>query len=213
MVPGKQQALKHTWVWVPHHWIPRATKKWSGVRHYWHHWLPHQSHLTLCNPMNCRQPGSSVHGIFQARIHPSQVMLGAHHHPILQWRPQPPLTSSLGFPLHLILKYLPCSWCAFHRSSGLSLLFLSSWYPCLGLLPFTASTTLPSPVDPRSSRPWDPTHISCVSCIGRWVCYPSTTWYAGTVSVSQNLSTGFGKQLSKAWHPGPNGGTWKEKRF
>ena len=29
MVPGKQQALKHTRVWVPHHWIPRATKKWK----------------------------------------------------------------------------------------------------------------------------------------------------------------------------------------
>ena len=27
-----------------------------------------QSCLTLCNPMNCCLPGSSVHGIFQARI-------------------------------------------------------------------------------------------------------------------------------------------------
>ena len=27
-----------------------------------------QSCLTLCNPMGCRLPGSSVHGIFQARI-------------------------------------------------------------------------------------------------------------------------------------------------
>ena len=27
-----------------------------------------QSHLTLCNPMNCSPPGSSVHGILQARI-------------------------------------------------------------------------------------------------------------------------------------------------
>ena len=24
--------------------------------------------LTLCNPMDCRLPGSSVHGIFQSRI-------------------------------------------------------------------------------------------------------------------------------------------------
>ena len=24
--------------------------------------------LTLCDPMDCSQPGSSVHGIFQARI-------------------------------------------------------------------------------------------------------------------------------------------------
>ena len=27
-----------------------------------------KSSLTLCNPMDCRLPGSSVHGIFQARI-------------------------------------------------------------------------------------------------------------------------------------------------
>ena len=27
-----------------------------------------QSHLTLCNPLDCSPPGSSVHGIFQARI-------------------------------------------------------------------------------------------------------------------------------------------------
>ena len=27
-----------------------------------------QSCLTLCNPMDCHLPGSSVHGIFQARV-------------------------------------------------------------------------------------------------------------------------------------------------
>ena len=27
-----------------------------------------QSCLTLCDPMNCSLPGSSVHGIFQARV-------------------------------------------------------------------------------------------------------------------------------------------------
>ena len=30
--------------------------------------LVSQSCLTLCNPMNCSPPGSSVHGILQARI-------------------------------------------------------------------------------------------------------------------------------------------------
>ena len=29
-----------------------------------------QSRLTLCDPMGCSQPGSSVHGILQARICP-----------------------------------------------------------------------------------------------------------------------------------------------
>ena len=27
-----------------------------------------QSYLTLCDPMDCSLPGSSVHGIFQAKI-------------------------------------------------------------------------------------------------------------------------------------------------
>ena len=27
-----------------------------------------QSFLTLCDPMNCNLPGSSIHGIFQARV-------------------------------------------------------------------------------------------------------------------------------------------------
>ena len=30
--------------------------------------LSHQSCPTLCNPMDCSPPGSSVHGILQARI-------------------------------------------------------------------------------------------------------------------------------------------------
>ena len=34
-------------------------RKWKAVT---------QSYLTLCNPMNCSPPSSSVHGISQARI-------------------------------------------------------------------------------------------------------------------------------------------------
>ena len=34
------------------------------------------SHVTLCDPMDCSPPGSSVHGILQARI--------------LEWLPCPP---------------------------------------------------------------------------------------------------------------------------
>ena len=31
-------------------------------------YLVAQSHLTLCDPMDCSLPGSSVHGILQVRI-------------------------------------------------------------------------------------------------------------------------------------------------
>ena len=67
-----------------------------------------QSCLTLCDPMDCSPPTSSVHGIFQARI---------------------------------------IEWVAISYSRG------SSW-----------------------SR--DQTHISWVSCIGRWILYYCATWEA-----------------------------------
>ena len=68
--------------------------------------LPTQSCPILCDPMDCSPPGSSVHGIFQARI---------------------------------------LEWVAISSSRG-------------------------------SSRPRDQTHVSCVSCIGRWVLYHWATW-------------------------------------
>ena len=74
-------------------------------------WCVHaQTCLTLCNPMDCSQPGSSVHAVLQARI--------------LEW-----------------------------------VALLSSR---------------------ESSQPRDQTHISHVSCIGRWVLYRSATWEALT---------------------------------
>ena len=64
-----------------------------------------QSCPTLCDPMDCRLPGSSVHGILQART---------------------------------------LEWVAISSSRG-------------------------------SSQPRDWTHVSCISCIGRWILYHFTT--------------------------------------
>ena len=41
----------------------RSLKIWSRIK-----WQVTRSCLTLCNPMDCSPPGSSVHGIFQARM-------------------------------------------------------------------------------------------------------------------------------------------------
>ena len=68
-------------------WIRRLNSKWLGVayiynlviiknsKHSLNVYYPScmyakllQSHLTLWDPMNCSPPGSSVHGILQARI-------------------------------------------------------------------------------------------------------------------------------------------------
>ena len=42
-----------------HNFPPLVTIKWSEVS---------QLCPTLCNPVDCRLPGSSIHGIFQARV-------------------------------------------------------------------------------------------------------------------------------------------------
>ena len=65
-----------------------------------------QSCLTFCDSRDSSPPGSSVHGIFQARV--------------LEW---------------VVISYFR-----------------------------------------RSSQPRDRTHVSCISCIGRWVLYHWATW-------------------------------------
>ena len=79
-----------------------------------------QSCLTLCDPVDCSLPGSSVHGILQARI---------------------------------------LEWVAMSSSRG-------------------------------SSRPRDGTHVSYISCIGRWVLYHY--WHLGSPPIQiQDCLTGF----------------------
>ena len=44
------------------------TSNCSHTKYESEKWVSHSSHVRLCDPMNCRLPGSSVHGIFQARV-------------------------------------------------------------------------------------------------------------------------------------------------
>ena len=60
-----------------------------------------QSSPTLCDPMDCSPPGSSVHGIFQARAVEGGAIafFGAHYYPspsgaVLRWRLSPPLLAA-----------------------------------------------------------------------------------------------------------------------
>ena len=46
-----------------------------------------QSCLTLSNPMDCRPPGSSVHGIFQARVLEWGTIAISTHHMLLNSKP------------------------------------------------------------------------------------------------------------------------------
>ena len=54
---GKLHAIKNTFF--------VECFRWSCERFCW---SITQLYLTLCDPMNCSLPGSSVHGIFQARM-------------------------------------------------------------------------------------------------------------------------------------------------
>ena len=53
-------------------WVWRGEQRACHYKGYRFHWivkvLVAQLFLTLCDPMNCSPPGSSVHGMLQARI-------------------------------------------------------------------------------------------------------------------------------------------------
>ena len=53
-----------------------------------------QSYLTLCDPMDCSPPGSSVHGILQARI--------------LEWGAMPPSRGSARSRGQTHISYVSC---------------------------------------------------------------------------------------------------------
>ena len=83
-----------------------------------------QSCPTLCDPMDCSPPGSSVHGILQARI--------------LEWVA---ISSSRGSsqPRDQIrlLGLLHCRWILYHWASGEALIMILScfYYLSLSLIP------------------------------------------------------------------------------
>ena len=70
------------WTYLKASQRPSMTVTLGGFQHYYPGAFPEpqklsgvcicakllQSCLTLCNPMGCNPPGSSVHGIFQAKI-------------------------------------------------------------------------------------------------------------------------------------------------
>ena len=58
-----QKALFHSFLWLSN--IPLYVYATSSLST---HLSMDRCHVQLCDPMDCRLPGSSVHGIFQARV-------------------------------------------------------------------------------------------------------------------------------------------------
>ena len=105
---------------------------------------------TLSHPMDCSPPGSSIHGIFQARV--------------LQW-------GAIAFYMYMYMymyMYLVAQSCPTVCNSMDCSLPSSSVHRILQarILERTAV-----PFSRGSSRPRDQIHISCISCIGSWVLY------------------------------------------
>ena len=88
-----------------------------------------QSCLTLCDPMDCSLPGSSVHGIFQAKV----LEWGAIAFSTNQWCPQllkimkvkvkfdqlcPALCDPMDYTVHGILQARIPQWVAFPFREG-----------------------------------------------------------------------------------------------
>ena len=63
----------HMCILIASNFYLKSMNKWNALLHKFSHWCMHtcvctQSCLTVCNSTDCSTPGSSVHGIFQAKI-------------------------------------------------------------------------------------------------------------------------------------------------
>ena len=103
--------------------------------------------------MNCSPPGSSVHGIFQARILEWVTSLA------VQWlRFHASTVGGMVWPLVGKLR----SHMPHEEKKNLKQLRILEW------LAISSSR--------GSSQPRDQTHVSCISCTGRWILYRCATW-------------------------------------
>ena len=121
-----------------------------------------QSCPTLCNPMDCSPPGSSVHGILQARILqwvPISFSTGSSQFSLVTQSCDPMDCSPPGSSVHGVIQVRTLEWVAIPSSSG-------------------------------SSRPRDRTHVSYVWCIGRRFLYHWATILSGAISNCSVLLSG-----------------------
>ena len=125
------------------HWVGEV--KWSEVA---------QSYLTLCNPMDCSPPGSSIQGIFQARI----LEWVAISFSMNRWCY---LTiSSSVTPFFFCIQSLPASW-----------YFIVSWFFPLGGQSIRASTS--TSVLSVSIQGWVPLGLTGLICLQSQESFPT----------------------------------------
>ena len=125
-----------------------------GLSIPWNRFLCAQSRLTLCNPMDCSPPDSSVHGIFffltlqyciGFDIYQHESSTGIHVFPILN---PPPPTSLPVASLWVILVHQPQASSIMHRTwTGDS---FHIWYYTCFSMPFSQIIPpFPSPIESK----------------------------------------------------------------
>ena len=170
----------------------RASSPLEPPRFRW--WFSHSSCPTLCDPMDCSPPGSSVHGILQARVlewvamsfsrgssrprDQTQVSCLAGRF-FTDWaktdiwiHPSPPLTAWKTLGKSVSYRESVCQMCSVYAHSLQSCLIPCDPIDCSlpgssvhGILQARVLEWVAMPSSRGSSRPRDWTWVSCVSCM------------------------------------------------
>ena len=145
------------------HAVPSVTTRWRSYPIYDQKWSEvAQSCPTLCDPMECSLSGSSVHGIFQARVLEWIAILVRKWTKILSTR----VENFLPLPCACLLsRFSHVQLCATLWTVGLQVpLSVGFSKP-----EYWSGLLCPPPGDLPDSG-IEPTSLVC--CTGRWVLYP-----------------------------------------
>ena len=154
----------------------------------WKERLVTQSCPTLCNPMDCSSPGSSVHGILQAGILESVTISSSRgifptqqlNQGLLHYRQTLYHLSHEGSPwgFRLSSKYLCASWSALdtHEQRQEAELGRDGEAGAKKVFPFCPSPFIREKFPPRNpvaalhlTSPWsEPSHLISAGCQGCW---------------------------------------------
>ena len=187
-----------------------------------------QSCSTLCDPMDCRPPGSSVHRILQARILQCVAMSSSRGSswprdrtwvlPHCRWilyrlsHLMAPCHSLMTLPMRLgFLKVLRVT--NIFENQVITLDPLTYRYIVHGIFHARILERVAMSSSRGSSWPRNQTCISCVSCIGRWLSGKEFTCSVGDAGLIPGLGTssveGNGNALQSSCLGNPKDrGTW-----
>ena len=159
-----------------------------------------QSCPTLCHPMNCSLPNSSVHRILQARILEWSAMPSSRGSSKPRDRTGVSYISCIGRRVlyHSCHLGSPKNGCAHAQSRQPFCDPMDCSPPGSSIHGIFQARILEWVAYSRgSSWPRDWTHVSCCFCIGRWVLYHWATWEALCKTLTKQKMEGLYSWLWK----------------